>query len=581
MGWMRHGDGDHLSKKMMWLSGPAGAGKTAIAGSVAERCANEGILAAGFFFSAFSGSLNRRSKRCFIATLAHHMSGHRTLHQFERELLMAVQHQPDIFHKNLREQAECLLVGPFRAIWNECDKQSWPKVIIVDGLDEVEAEQYHDPTRQESCRAHEDDQLEILNVLLALSQCPTFPFRVFIASRPERIISDFFSASARASTIDLFLDYKYNPDADITRYLGSKFAAIRRRNGISDASWPGQAALDQIVSISSGQFVVPTTIVRWIEAGVPQQQLNDVLQQEWMRVGSRNPFAALDALYRHILKRAHNPDDDPRLVVKWILSIATRDASGSSAQFWRQLLESVEGELKYRMEPISSLVFVPPHDSTSPRITIYHKSLIDFLCAETRSGDLFVDKPTCNLFLTDRIVKVFKGSQSISFPRSITAKLRMALEKGPPTQHQQSSSITDLREFMAQFFCLKPLGREATVRGTVIHLQSSAFLRFLSEGSKSELALCDAPWWTHLFMTGRVVGEANFTEDAIASLGQNLTILGSIFCGIHKAMEVSTVYFGERLRLKQCPSLLVPLNGDPFGLQLDGPGGQLGVPCSM
>jgi hypothetical protein len=171
-------------------------------------------------------------------------------------------------------------------------------VIIVDGLDEVEAEQYHDPTRQESCRAHEDDQHEILNALLALSQCPTFPFRVFIASRPERRISDFFATSARASTIDLFLDFKYSPDADIARYLGSKFAEIRRRTGITDVSWPGQIALDQIVDISSGQFVVPTTIIRWVEAGVPQQQLNDVLQQEWMRVGSRNPFAALDALYR-------------------------------------------------------------------------------------------------------------------------------------------------------------------------------------------------------------------------------------------------------------------------------------------
>ncbi|TEB23153.1 hypothetical protein FA13DRAFT_1740292 [Coprinellus micaceus] len=511
MGWIKHGDSDPLPKKMMWLSGPAGAGKTAIAGSVAETCATEGVLAASFFFSAFSGSLNRRSKRCFIATLAHHIAGHRALHQFERELLCAVRNQPDIFHKTLRDQAECLLIGPFRAIWNECDRRGWPKVIIVDGLDEVEAEQYHDPTRQESCRAHEDDQHEILNALLAVSQCPP---------SPSRRISDFFATSARASTIDLFLDSKYSPDADIARYLGSKFAEIRRRSGITDVSWPGQTALDQIVDISSGQFVVPTTIIRWVEAGVPQQQLNDVLQQEWMRVGTRNPFAALDALYRHILIRAHNPDDDPRLVVKWILCIATRDTSGSSAQFWRQMLESVEGELKYRMEPISSLIFVPPHDSALFRITIYHKSLIDFLCAETRSGDFFVDKPTCNTFLTDRIVKVLK-------------------DQGPSTQRR--SSANDLRDFMAQFLCLKPFGRDATAQGTqaVLHLQSSAFLRFLSEGSKTDLALCDAGWWTHLLITGRVSEEAESHQDAIASLGQNITIIGSILCGIHKAMECS------------------------------------------
>jgi hypothetical protein len=94
---------------------------------------------------------------------------------------------------------------------------------------------------------------------------------------------------------------------------------------------------------------------------------------------------------------------------------------------------------------------------------------------------------------------------------------------------------------MAQFLCLKPFGRDATVQGTqaVLHIQSSAFLRFLSEGSKTDLALCDAGWWTHLLITGRVSEEAESHQDAIASLGQNITIIGSILCGIHKAMEVS------------------------------------------
>ncbi|TEB20245.1 hypothetical protein FA13DRAFT_1645116, partial [Coprinellus micaceus] len=34
--WIEHGEEDEEPKKIMWLSGPAGSGKTAIAGSVAE-----------------------------------------------------------------------------------------------------------------------------------------------------------------------------------------------------------------------------------------------------------------------------------------------------------------------------------------------------------------------------------------------------------------------------------------------------------------------------------------------------------------------------------------------------------------
>ncbi|KAJ3521406.1 hypothetical protein NMY22_g12335 [Coprinellus aureogranulatus] len=66
--WMTHDDRDGEPKKILWMSGPAGCGKTAIAGSVAETCQERGILAASFFFSSFSPSLSRRRKRFLIPT---------------------------------------------------------------------------------------------------------------------------------------------------------------------------------------------------------------------------------------------------------------------------------------------------------------------------------------------------------------------------------------------------------------------------------------------------------------------------------------------------------------------------------
>ncbi|KAJ3511579.1 hypothetical protein NMY22_g15604 [Coprinellus aureogranulatus] len=336
--------GDGELKKLMWLGGPAGSGKTAITGSVAEACKRDGILAASFFFSSFSGSADRYSKRCVVATLAHHLATHHRLKEYKFQLQTAIESQPDIFHKHLREQAECLILGPLRMIRDDSNRSTWPKGIILDGLDEVSADQHAKALRQ--ARTDEDDQLEILEMLLALANCPAFPFRIVIASRPERIINEFFSTTARSSAVAIFLDSRYRPDADIERFLKSKFAGIRRRSGISDESWPSQKVIDRIVEMSSGQFIIPATIVRYIESGLPRRQLEDVMRVQWDDTNTKNPFAVVDAIYTHILNRS----PDPHLAVKWVLCITNlhvRTAGGGERPvpsiFWRQFLEDTEG----------------------------------------------------------------------------------------------------------------------------------------------------------------------------------------------------------------------------------------------
>src|SRR6188768_3660976 len=60
--------GDEEKKAFFtWLYGPAGAGKTAIADSIAELCHDEGRLAAAFFFSR--GADGRKNVGHFISSL--------------------------------------------------------------------------------------------------------------------------------------------------------------------------------------------------------------------------------------------------------------------------------------------------------------------------------------------------------------------------------------------------------------------------------------------------------------------------------------------------------------------------------
>ena len=79
--WIHHGDRDGEPKKIMWVTGPAGTGKTAIMGSVADTCQAKGILGASHFFSSFSGSEDRRFKRHLIPTLAYQLVQHKAMPQ--------------------------------------------------------------------------------------------------------------------------------------------------------------------------------------------------------------------------------------------------------------------------------------------------------------------------------------------------------------------------------------------------------------------------------------------------------------------------------------------------------------------
>ncbi|KAF9552234.1 hypothetical protein CPC08DRAFT_599256, partial [Agrocybe pediades] len=58
-------------KPLMWLNGGAGAGKSAIARSVAERCSEDGLLLGTFFFGTADPTRNHVSK--LVATLAYQM----------------------------------------------------------------------------------------------------------------------------------------------------------------------------------------------------------------------------------------------------------------------------------------------------------------------------------------------------------------------------------------------------------------------------------------------------------------------------------------------------------------------------
>jgi hypothetical protein len=170
MKWIKW-EGD-LDSFIMWLYGPAEAGKSAIAQTIAEMCQEEMILLASFFFSRTDPS--RNSVQPLIATIAYQIT--LNIPDVRNAILGTVERDPLIFSKSFAVQFKSLIVEPLQHLveagfFNEPNSR---RLVIVDGLDEC-----LDPNIQRN----------ILMVLANAHRQHRLPLIFLFTSRPEQHIS--------------------------------------------------------------------------------------------------------------------------------------------------------------------------------------------------------------------------------------------------------------------------------------------------------------------------------------------------------------------------------------------------------
>ncbi|KAJ3506105.1 hypothetical protein NMY22_g17358 [Coprinellus aureogranulatus] len=324
---------------------------------------------------------------------------------------------------------------------------SWPKVLVIDGLDECDAEPglrfgQKTETHQDRRLYREEVQCEILSTLHKASLDPAFPFRILLASRPEQAIRNFFSSlplhhlrlyprvdqttpilspilsmgrghiHAIRSFKEIFLDDKYNPEGDIEKFAWASLTKIGRDRGLPE-SWFGRGVPKMIAQQASGQFVYATTALRFLKdhSRPPHEQLERVL--EWRRFDDSEPFAALDALYTGILETS----PIPTIAAKWLCAIdAMKDKVGKG--FRQSLLESFSGETQYVLGTLPSLIDLATFN-------FYHQSVIDFLKDPRRSGDLHISDADADRFIGERYYQVLKNRGPQSTTDDINYFLRL------------------------------------------------------------------------------------------------------------------------------------------------------------
>jgi hypothetical protein len=374
MNWILGLDADDQDAIILWLYGPAGAGKSAIAHDIARRCDLEKLLLAGFFFSRSDSS--RSNAKSLIATIAYQIAIN--IPGTRGNIVAIIERDPLILTRSFEAQVASLIVEPLREPL-EAGYFSAPtsrRLIIIDGLDECDTPAI---------------QCSILQVISRIFHDYRLPLFVFIASRPERHLTHSFSTGNLPELhTTLALDDTYKPDDDIRLFLTDTFREIKYTHPMRhylDHSWPSIEVLERLVNKSSGQFIYASTIVKYVSSirHQPADRLDVILGIRPPRHAREMPFGELDALYRHIFTALEDKETVLLILGFWLLSspwFPRGFCPGDVEHFF--LLN--RGNIEMLFGDLSSVITI-----SKDNIHILHASLSDFLLDAARSKELYID----------------------------------------------------------------------------------------------------------------------------------------------------------------------------------------------
>jgi len=361
---------------VMWLTGAAGAGKSAIAQTFIELCLARNLVTASFFFEKSDGGSNQAT--ALIATLVYQI--YNAVPPVQEQILSTIEEDPLIFTRTLEHQFDQLVAKPLFDICSSANL--WPLgnygVILIDGLDECLDTEF---------------RAQVLNTIVTSARHFGLPIRILITSRPEHDINIVFNSWTKAIH-RLYLDATYKPDEDIRIFIKDSFEHIRTTHPMKRLipdPWPSHEAVESIVQKSSGQFIYAATVVLYVQSirHRPHHRMEVIMN---LRPAQGDfPFAQLDELYRMILSAA--ADRERMLYALSIYSFyVVDDPYLDVAKF--MLLE--EGELDILFCDLGSLVSVETITISTTgmeikTLRILHASLHDFLLDPLRSKLYFLD----------------------------------------------------------------------------------------------------------------------------------------------------------------------------------------------
>lgn len=288
---------NHRKSNLLWLYGPAGIGKSAVAQTIAECYQERGWLGAAFFFSRPN---KRNDPYRVVPSLAYQLALLRSA--YKQIVTQLITHDPSILHSALHAQFQ-KLIGDLLPSLDTGGRSGHPVLLVLDGLDECDGD---------------DAQKQLIELVASFSSVchrSGSPFLWIITSRPEwQIVSTFEKVESAAPCIkeELRVDSR-DAQKDVSIFLRAGFKNIRDK--YSDAFspqtiWPTESEFLVICCTASGLFAFADTALKFIgddEVGNPVAQLRACLDflKGSLTLAGENPLDPLNTLYRGILRTIH------------------------------------------------------------------------------------------------------------------------------------------------------------------------------------------------------------------------------------------------------------------------------------
>jgi hypothetical protein len=297
-------DGQGPEELLLWITGPAGVGKSAIVQTLAEHLARINLLGASLFFSRPAG---RNNPHLVFITIAYRLA---TQIEAYREFLFArLTLDPDLLNSRMEEQFTTFIVEPFKERVLEVGGRRWG--ILLDGFDELEGK---------------DAQRNIIQLISTFVHTHrNAPLVWIISSRSERHIVNRFDDDdvRRCCWVESISIDSRESCEDVQCFLRSSFGKTRRdfRHSLP-MNWPGEGAITKIAAAASGLFIYAELVMQSIRDPVgndPTKPLHTLLLGIDRSANNPDPFVRLDEFYSKILSESSWPTTKNllRFVIQW------------------------------------------------------------------------------------------------------------------------------------------------------------------------------------------------------------------------------------------------------------------------
>jgi hypothetical protein len=378
-------DGQGQQELVLWITGPAGVGKSAVVQTFAEHLARLKLLGASVFFSRPN---KRNNPHGVFITIAYQLATR--IEAYRNFVVELISLDPELLNGDMQTQFTAFIFEPFVEKKIGAGGRRWG--ILLDGLDELDGE---------------DAQCEIIHLISAFTQeHPDAPLAWIIASRPESHISDTFDdddvrQSCWSEHIPIDSTEACN---DVERFLRSSFKTIRKkfRNSVP-GDWPSDTDFLKLTAAASGLFIYAEVVMQFIKDpnhADPVSRLElllSIIDHSEGTSTKENPFVHLDALYHEIVSSIpSNLRPTAKRVLGFVSSghyslVLRNTGRGVSLRGMSILLGLTRHVIYTCVIKCHSTLGVPDWKVAHKEpLTILHASFIDYLRDTDRSGEFYV-----------------------------------------------------------------------------------------------------------------------------------------------------------------------------------------------